>query len=257
MVGMNPSDSLQIFIPVIHSIDPPIDPFLPLIHPFIHSIPSIDSPIHPFLPLIHPFIHSFHCSTLHVSNKHTLFLFYIITRRRTQFAVRERSTCYFHSTPHCANDKKATVSLKSTGNSCTCVNPITFPLLLNNYPQSTHTLSTERSCCKGVIVFFRSCSGAFAITSSNAGVNLHKKFCTQFGAEYYSPLSILIAYHRISFHTETKHRRNESARKSADPTSVRPPRSFYSSPFSLIRTASSQTSFHPIDPSEKSTLAAD
>ena len=50
MVGMNPSDSLQIFIPVIHSIDPPIDPFLPLIHPFIHSIPSID----PFLPLFHP-----------------------------------------------------------------------------------------------------------------------------------------------------------------------------------------------------------
>ena len=34
-----------------------------------------------------------------------------------------------------------------------------------------HPLSTERSCCKGVIVFFRSCSGAFAITSSNAGVN--------------------------------------------------------------------------------------
>ena len=138
---------------------------LPYIHPLILLFPSLPFSSHLLLP---------------VSNKHTLF--YIITRRRTQFAIRERSTCHSHSAPHCANDKKATVSLKSTGNSCTCVNPITFPLLLNNYPQSIHTLSTERSCCKGVIVFFRSCSGAFAITSSNAGVNLHKKFCTEFGA---------------------------------------------------------------------------
>ena len=38
MVWMNPSDSLQIFIPLIH----------PLTHPLIHSS------IHPFLPLFHP-----------------------------------------------------------------------------------------------------------------------------------------------------------------------------------------------------------
>lgn len=60
--------------------------------------------------------------------------------------------------------------------------PDHFSIITQQLHSIPPSISTERSCCKGVTVLFPSCNGAFAITSSSAGVSLHRKFCTEFGA---------------------------------------------------------------------------
>lgn len=209
---------------------------LSTLHPYFNTHTS------PSTPSLHP-----------LSNKHTLF--YIITRRRAQLAIRERSTSHRHSTAHCANAKKATVSLNSAGYSCTCVNPITFPLLLSSYARpAIPSLQREAAAAAS-----RS-SSAPAAARSPSRAPARASVSTKSSARSWE-LSVIpflsLPHYRTSSRRETTRRRSESGRRSAGRTSDRRPRWFYASRLPIIRTASSRRSFRPTAPSGRSRRAAD